>query len=141
TEADYLHRWNELFGWGTSPAEPATAKGGLAQQLQVEMARKKISCRTLAAAVDADHSFLAKVLKGSKGMPGPLREKAEAWLAAQAEPPAQAAVEVAMSYLARGWSVIPQVPGLKQPPIKWKAYQDRLPTEKEVASWYKLWPN
>lgn len=42
----------------------------------------------------------------------------------------------ALEYVERGWSVIPV--GLdKKPKIKWQEFQKRLPTEKEVESWFK----
>jgi hypothetical protein len=68
-----------------------------------------------------------------------------------------ACLKAAQEYLARGWSVIPLCPwdhvGAgrghskdcgspgKAPLVGWKAYQDRLPSAGEVASWWKRWPN
>jgi hypothetical protein len=38
--------------------------------------------------------------------------------------------------------VVPQLPGQKQPAIKWKPYQERLPTADEVTRWYRdRWPD
>jgi len=48
---------------------------------------------------------------------------------------------IAMEYLRRGWSVIPQIPGQKQPPIRWKEYQDRVASEAEMLSWWTRWPD
>ena len=38
-------------------------------------------------------------------------------------------------YIERGWSCIPVPRGQKTPIIKWKQYQERLPSDAEVASW------
>ena len=48
-------------------------------------------------------------------------------------------LDVAMAYRGRGWSVVPQLPGAKQPCVKWKPFQERLPTESELASWFAQW--
>lgn len=51
------------------------------------------------------------------------------------------ALEYALSYVRRGWSVIP-VGGDKRPRIRsWKPYQTRLPTEDEIQEWYRQWPD
>ena len=34
------------------------------------------------------------------------------------------------------WSVVPIIPGQKNPPVKWKEFQKRLPTEEEVRLWW-----
>jgi len=47
----------------------------------------------------------------------------------------------ALDYLAQGWSVVPCLPGAKHPCVKWKPYQDRLPTESEIRRWWRQWPN
>lgn len=50
-------------------------------------------------------------------------------------------VDWAVSYLRRGWAVIP-VGGDKKPLISsWKQYQQALPTEYEVRDWYTQRPN
>jgi hypothetical protein len=65
-------------------------------------------------------------------------------------------LQTALSYVRRGWSVIPLKPRGKRPhfpllPIKvdetghprrtWEPYQARLPTEEEVITWWELSPN
>ncbi len=45
----------------------------------------------------------------------------------------------AQSYLARGWSVIPLVPGLKTPAIEWKDYQARRATDTDLRQWFNRW--
>lgn len=68
-----------------------------------------------------------------------------------------AVLEVARSYLARGWSVIPvcppdharcsqwhedhcQSPG-KAPLVSWAPFQTELPTEAQLEEWFSFWPN
>ena len=55
-----------------------------------------------------------------------------------------AKVPAALKYLQRGWSVIPVVlvDGKKRPLVAWKEYQGRLPTEKEIRTWWgEKWPH
>jgi hypothetical protein len=47
--------------------------------------------------------------------------------------------KLAMSYLARGWSVLP-CGGNKIPVIPWKHLQERFPTEEEVRGWFERFP-
>ena len=64
--------------------------------------------------------------------------------------------EIALSYLRKGWSVIPiKSPSMtnsnmdqkefirqcKIPLISWKEFQGRLPTEQEVTEWFDKWPD
>lgn len=42
----------------------------------------------------------------------------------------------ARGYVARGWSVIP-VTQNKVPALRWKTYQERLPTDDELRSWFE----
>ena len=44
--------------------------------------------------------------------------------------------DIALGYLRRGFSVVPVEPKTKHPCVRWKPYQDRLPTEEEVVAWY-----
>lgn len=48
--------------------------------------------------------------------------------------------KLAMSYLARGWSVLPCGKN-KIPVIPWKFLQERYPTEQEVRSWFDKYPD
>lgn len=48
--------------------------------------------------------------------------------------------KLAMSYLARGWSVLPCQKS-KVPCIPWKQWQTRFPTEPEVKSWFEKFPD
>ncbi len=48
----------------------------------------------------------------------------------------------ALAYLKQGLPVFPVRPGpKKQPLIKWKVLQERLPTEAEVREWWGRWPD
>lgn len=65
-------------------------------------------------------------------------------------------LDQAIGYCKRGWSIIPihevikgictcnskdcRDPG-KHPRVKWKEYQDRVPTEEEICKWWKKWPD
>jgi hypothetical protein len=50
-------------------------------------------------------------------------------------------LDVAMEYLRRGWSVVPQMPRAKRPCVRWKPFQDRLPTVEELTDWFAQWPD
>lgn len=50
-------------------------------------------------------------------------------------------LDSALEYLDRGWSIIPIKLDSKRPAIKWHEYQDRLPTEEEVTTWFEKWPD
>ncbi len=47
----------------------------------------------------------------------------------------------AYEYLIRGISIIPVCRKTKKPYFSWKEYQERLPTEAEIASWFAKWPD
>lgn len=49
-------------------------------------------------------------------------------------------LEVALKYLALGWSVIPIQPKSKSPLLDWKKYQTVRATEAEVREWFKKYP-
>ena len=49
--------------------------------------------------------------------------------------------DAAQSYLKRGWSVVPLVPGGKRPLVRWTEYQTRLPSVQELEAWLKKWPD
>lgn len=51
-----------------------------------------------------------------------------------------AARNAALDYLSHGWSVIPVAPHAKRPLIMWLDFQQRLPTEREIDSWFRRWP-
>jgi hypothetical protein len=47
----------------------------------------------------------------------------------------------ALSYLVRGWSVIPIQPRDKRPLLPWLEFQHRLASPPEVSEWYRRWPD
>lgn len=49
--------------------------------------------------------------------------------------------EAAFDYLARGFSVIPIHHGDKRPLLAWREFKARRPTEAEVVSWLRRWPD
>jgi len=46
----------------------------------------------------------------------------------------------ALRYRALGCSVVPTLPGLKEPAIKWKPFQLRRATAEEIHEWWTRWP-
>jgi len=50
-------------------------------------------------------------------------------------------LDAALSYLAKGWSVIPILAGTKRPPLPWKDFQTRRATVEEVREWFTRWPD
>jgi len=49
-------------------------------------------------------------------------------------------LQQAKAYLASGLSLVPISARSKSPAVPWKAYQQRAPTEKEIAEWLKCYP-
>lgn len=49
-------------------------------------------------------------------------------------------VELALSYLKKGWSVLPCGKN-KTPLVSWKEFQTRFPTEEEVKKWFEIYPD
>jgi len=158
TAADYLERWSGIFHGEGSKATCLTPLTEGMAILLATMKRKKISQRKLADGVRKDHSFLSKLFKGEKPWPIGLLEQVQRWLDQQEEPQARSCstptcsgrkktrsqdaslLSLALALLRRGWSVVPQLPGAKKPCVKWKPYQDRLPTEEEWIEWASRWP-
>jgi hypothetical protein len=50
-------------------------------------------------------------------------------------------MEAALKYVRRGWSVIPVRRSDKMPLVKWREFQNRIPTEDEVREWWTTYPN
>jgi hypothetical protein len=44
-------------------------------------------------------------------------------------------------YVDHGWSIVPQLPGQKQPRVKWKDYQSERPTANQLLRWFRRWPD
>jgi len=57
---------------------------------------------------------------------------------AQLEP---GVLATALSYVARGWSVVPVEPRGKRPILPWLESQQRRPRADEVESWYRVNPD
>lgn len=51
------------------------------------------------------------------------------------------AKNAALSYLARGWSVVPIAGRGKRPLVPWQEFQNRFATQEEVCAWYARWPD
>ncbi len=47
----------------------------------------------------------------------------------------------ALSYAARGWSVIPMQPQAKRPLVAWRAFQQRRAQPDEIEAWFRRWPD
>jgi len=47
----------------------------------------------------------------------------------------------ALSYLARGWSVIPVEHRGKRPLVRWEHFQTEAPDAFQVSAWWHRWPN
>lgn len=54
-------------------------------------------------------------------------------------PQTPAALDAALDYLARGWSVIPIQPGGKRPLAAWLEFQLRHPSPQEIDRWFRRW--
>lgn len=50
-------------------------------------------------------------------------------------------LEAALELLDMGWSIIPCRPDTKRPRIKWKEFQETLPTEEQVTDWWTKFPD
>lgn len=51
------------------------------------------------------------------------------------------ALSAALKYLDQGWPIIPLNKNDKTPLVRWKPYQDQLPTEADLLNWWKQWPD
>jgi transcriptional regulator with XRE-family HTH domain len=157
--ANYIDRWNCHFQWPQEPRShtPNTSSdlGGLVEALK----RRKISQRDFANGLGVDPAFVSKILHGKKPFPPALMAKAQTWVTSQplsqrpfssgklvvpaiAEHAASnlTVLDVALAYHDRGWSVVPQYRREKKPKVKWKEFQERQPTKKQLASWFGKWP-
>lgn len=156
TSSDYVSRWDHFFGWDSPIPQHAEAEED-SSALALAMERKKISRRALAEGIGVDPSFVAKLVSKKKPWPTKLLRRARTWVDSRAEGPIQVApivpivsrvacgahspLDAALAYRKLGWSIIPQIPGKKKPPVEWKAFQERPPTKKMLVSWFTKWPN
>lgn len=159
--ADCLDRWNQLFGWPPPSLLSTTRAEDQCAEISNLLERAGVKRAELASGIGMDASLLSKYLNGKRKCPENLVERVRRWLEswdgvettshadsaatviASTSPATtpRTHLEVAMAYRDRGWSVIPQVPGTKQPHVKWKPLQERLPTEAELSDWWGLWPD
>jgi hypothetical protein len=155
----HLQSWSALFEWAAGDngsSAPAPTEDG-AEALASMLARRKLSVRQFAAAIGEDPSFLNKVLRG-KPCPERLLTKAKAWDAtaplAVSEPSAMTLaapntitvtpkemLAIALEYLHRGWSIVPQISGTKKPCVVWRQYQEVAPKERVLKTWWSEWPD
>lgn len=56
-------------------------------------------------------------------------------------PAADGVLAAALSYAARGWSVIAVEARGKRPLLPWLEFQQRVAAPDEIAAWYRRWPN
>ena len=50
--------------------------------------------------------------------------------------------EAVHSYVSHGIAIVPQLQGAKHPCVRWKAFQNRLPTPEELEEWFQeRWPH
>ncbi len=161
TTPDYLERWNGIFK-GKQPCAENVSHGTDAEVIVAlldVMKNQNVSLRKMAKRVGVDASFMSKLLKGKKPWPKDILEKIQKWAATQKTAPKSAKprtsrrkrqatkkkevsiLDEALHLLNQGWSVVPQRPGMKQPCIRWKPYQERLPTEEEWVTWFEEWPD
>jgi hypothetical protein len=57
------------------------------------------------------------------------------------EPSRSTIARAALSYLARGWSVLPVRSHDKRPLVRWEALQTTRPSQADVREWYRRWPD
>jgi hypothetical protein len=157
TTADFIERWKAVFEWpGIVPRMASNSDDKLLTLLE-EIDRKQLSRSALAEGIGVDLSFLGKALNGKKRFPDKKFEAARAWVTGfqRSRPPLAApwpavAVQipesgsllgVALAYREEGWCILPQLPGAKKPKVRWKPFQEQLPTVKELEYWFARWPD
>lgn len=50
-------------------------------------------------------------------------------------------LKAALKYMSKGYSIFPCKPGTKEPLVKWKTFQKKHPTEKQVREWWEKGPD
>jgi hypothetical protein len=50
-------------------------------------------------------------------------------------------LKAALSYRARGWSVVPAAERGKRPIVRWQPFQDSPPDEADLRKWFARWPD
>lgn len=160
---DYVSRWNTYFDWQT-PSDAidvtvptVTIALGLLEQHSIRRC-------DAADGLGIDRSLFSKMLTGKRPLHEELVSRLQDWIKHRTPeivhpnvtipvPPPNclstsrtgtssvATLDMALEYRRRGWSVIPQIPGQKKPPIKWKEFQETRPAESEIRDWWRQWPD
>ena len=52
-----------------------------------------------------------------------------------------ATLDAVTGYVQLGMSIVPQMPGAKQPCVRWRPYQLERPTVAQLYQWYRKWPD
>lgn len=157
--SDYLDRWSQSF---LGESEESTAVSGgqeILANIKTAIKDAGISRSALAKGLDIDPSYLTKILNGRKPSPAGFLDAAQEWArkaitehqpsACVPEPRGRfkrlsglrRTLDIALTYLAWGWSIVPQAPGAKMPTVKWKPFQDERPSSELVESWFAKWPD
>lgn len=159
-KADFLCRWNQFFGWHSGAEIRTETPIARVTELAHKLKEHNISIRRFAKeCLHKHHTYVLRLFKQDETRwPAGLLQTGHDWVDHQPlvsagictggkggnhkhqEPDTRPTVEVAVDYLKRGWTVIPQQRGAKCPCIKWKQFQDRLPTKDEVCDWFARWP-
>jgi hypothetical protein len=164
--ADFLQRWSNYFQWVAPAMNQAQASTEPLLSIIEVMTKKRITRRALAHGIGKDASFVNKILNRQKRPPRGFLEQAQAWVegydessfsgpsgngksqlpTGHAEPPLAGEenatlLPVALTYLQRGWSVVPKKANAKSPRVRWKPFKDRNPTESQVEEWFEYWPD
>jgi hypothetical protein len=156
--ADYLNLWSRWFGVEHEVRGPGgeSSNNERLLALQAQMRSKGVSGRGLAACLKEDPSFVSKVLRGAKAPPDGFLDRAAAAInRMRCDRPSTengsghghghrepGSFFAAASHLvSHGWSIVPQRRGEKKPCIRWKEFQERIPSPKELKSWWATWPN
>jgi hypothetical protein len=54
---------------------------------------------------------------------------------------AGANLSAALDYRQRGWSVVPAAFRSKRPIVRWRTYQETLPSKTQIRRWFRRWPD
>jgi predicted transcriptional regulator len=165
--ADYIERWNQKFCWSEAADPPSVSKTGfeVMDNLREVMAEKGIQQQQVARELGVTRQSISKMLKLNR-CSVTLKQRIEEFIdritkqaAASDRKPIQppefelvkvrikkgspAMLDKALSYLDKGWSVIPirSWQKSKEPCVKWKPYQDELPSREKVIEWWTKWPD
>lgn len=158
----FIDEWSAFFGWNTNIAGEGLDVVDKAHALLIA---HKIPRGEAADALGVDRSTFSKMLNRRRRMPQENLDRLHEWISTKGSQqsvshtasrqtgavgtvnlipsasPDMPMLEVARSYLRRGWSVVPQISGQKHPPVKWKRFQTELPQESDLEKWWGQWPD